>query len=176
MEKAICKKCGSMFERPIKGYKKTYCSRSCANSRIMTDESNAKRRESVKRHWASLSIEEAKNVSDKRRQLMLPIVEKRLNQYQNWFMKADWEDLKLITKRRRVLLEQCGKCLICHCDEWMGNPITLELDHIDGNNKNNSRENLRFLCPNCHSQTDTWRGRNNTGNRNSNFKHGLNCK
>jgi len=36
----------------------------------------------------------------------------------------------------------------------------LELDHIDGNNKNNTLKNLRWLCPNCHSMTSTWRGRN----------------
>ena len=36
----------------------------------------------------------------------------------------------------------------------------LELEHKDGNNKNNSRENLEALCPNCHSQTEFWRGRN----------------
>jgi hypothetical protein len=46
----------------------------------------------------------------------------------------------------------------------MGNPIVLEIDHIDGNNQNHSLDNLRYLCPNCHSQTSTWRGRNkNTG-------------
>ena len=42
----------------------------------------------------------------------------------------------------------------------MGSPITLELDHKDGNNENNARENLEALCPNCHSTTETWRGRN----------------
>jgi hypothetical protein len=42
----------------------------------------------------------------------------------------------------------------------MNEPLTLEVDHIDGDNKNNVRDNLRALCPNCHSQTDTWRGTN----------------
>lgn len=41
-----------------------------------------------------------------------------------------------------------------------GEPLTLQLDHIDGDNTNNLQENLRILCPNCHSQTDTWSGRN----------------
>lgn len=43
---------------------------------------------------------------------------------------------------------------------WNGKLLNLHLDHIDGDNKNNSLENLRFLCPNCHSQTDTYKGRN----------------
>ena len=56
--------------------------------------------------------------------------------------------------------EQNHSCLTCGISEWQGKKITLELDHIDGNSSNNVRDNLRLLCPNCHSQTDTWRGRN----------------
>lgn len=53
------------------------------------------------------------------------------------------------------------KCMKENCGltEWLGEKITLELDHIDGNRKNNNLTNLRLLCPNCHSQTKTWRGR-----------------
>ena len=52
------------------------------------------------------------------------------------------------------------KCCICNNIEWMGKPIPLELDHINGNNRDNRRENLRFICLNCHAQTHTFRGRN----------------
>lgn len=45
----------------------------------------------------------------------------------------------------------------------MGQKIALELDHINGNNRDNRIENLRILCPNCHAMTDTWRGRNKNG-------------
>ena len=48
------------------------------------------------------------------------------------------------------------KCEHCGCDGiWQGKPIMLQLDHKDGDNQNNTLENLRFLCPNCHSQTET---------------------
>ena len=53
-----------------------------------------------------------------------------------------------------------NKCVGCNLNEWQGKPIGLEVDHIDGNYKNNNIDNLRTLCPNCHSQTDTYGSRN----------------
>jgi hypothetical protein len=52
------------------------------------------------------------------------------------------------------------KCEICGISEWLNKPISLELDHINGNNMDHRLENLRILCPNCHSQTSTHKGRN----------------
>jgi len=52
------------------------------------------------------------------------------------------------------------KCNTCGLTEWLGNPIPLELEHIDGNNSNHLLKNLELLCPNCHSLTSTYRGRN----------------
>lgn len=52
------------------------------------------------------------------------------------------------------------KCAICGCVEWQGKTLSLELDHINGINNDNRLENLRFLCPNCHSQTTTYGSRN----------------
>jgi len=52
---------------------------------------------------------------------------------------------------------QCG---LCGIEDWQGKPLVMQLDHIDGNNKDNSLKNLRLLCPNCHAQTDTFGTRN----------------
>ena len=57
------------------------------------------------------------------------------------------------------------KCAICGCTEWQGKTLSLELDHINGVNNDNRLENLRFLCPNCHSQTSTYGSRNQQLNR-----------
>ena len=52
------------------------------------------------------------------------------------------------------------KCACCRINEWLGQPISLQLDHINGNNRDHRIENLRFLCPNCHAQTETYAGKN----------------
>lgn len=57
------------------------------------------------------------------------------------------------------------KCECCGNFEWLGKPIQLEVHHIDGDNTNNKIENLQLLCPNCHSMTENWTGRNNIGPR-----------
>ena len=89
--------------------------------------------------YAKLSLEE-----------LLQLVEnKRANSYRR----------RLI--RRAMIKTGIEKlCAICGNSQWFGKKLPLDLDHIDGNPKNNTIDNLRLLCPNCHSITPTWRGRN----------------
>lgn len=71
-----------------------------------------------------------------------------------------FEKIKPTYRKEKILREQLGRCNKCGLDKWLGEKITLELEHKDGNHSNNSRDNLELLCPNCHAMTDTWRGRN----------------
>ena len=71
-----------------------------------------------------------------------------------------FDELPISLKRKSIIEEVGGKCEKCFNSIWIDQPIALELDHIDGNADNNKRENLRILCPNCHAQTETYRGKN----------------
>ena len=64
--------------------------------------------------------------------------------------------------KNRLLKEKFFKhvCSNCALSEWLDKPIPLELDHINGDNKDNTLSNLRLLCPNCHALTPTYRSRN----------------
>ncbi len=55
-----------------------------------------------------------------------------------------------------VFEQQGNKCGICGITEWNGKEIKFQADHIDGNPANNLPNNLQMICPNCHTQTDTW--------------------
>lgn len=62
---------------------------------------------------------------------------------------------------RNLLIDVFGlKCNCCGLTSWNGKSLTLEVNHKDGNAANNVLENLEFLCPNCHSQTETYKARN----------------
>lgn len=72
--------------------------------------------------------------------------------------KISQSTIKRGLKFHNLLEYKCSECPIV--DEYNGKPITLQLDHINGINNDNRIENLRWICPNCHSQSDTFAGRN----------------
>lgn len=63
-----------------------------------------------------------------------------------------------------------NQCALCHNPpQWQGKPLTLRLDHINGIHNDNRLENLRWLCPNCDSQLDTYCGRNQKDKKIKNY-------
>lgn len=81
-------------------------------------------------------------------------IPKRIVKLENYATRA--------SVRKRILKEglleyECNECSI---KDYNGKPLSLELDHINGNGHDHRLENLRWLCPNCHSQTKTFRGKN----------------
>lgn len=65
-------------------------------------------------------------------------------------------------KKQRLLKEFGHRCWSCGLENWCGKLIPLEMDHVNGNADDSSKENLRILCRNCHGLTDTfsWKNRN----------------
>ena len=66
------------------------------------------------------------------------------------------------TRRRYLLRTRPHQCqgTGCGITTWLGQPVPLEMDHTDGDSDNNTEENLRLLCPNCHALTPTHKGKN----------------
>jgi len=75
---------------------------------------------------------------------------------QEYYKTLSFEDKPDPERRRIILREQNEKCLLCGIIDWNGKSLVLHLDHINGDQNYNVRENLRFICPNCHSQTETY--------------------
>jgi 5-methylcytosine-specific restriction endonuclease McrA len=156
-----CKFC----EIVIQDEKLTFCNQSCS-----AKYNNAKRKE---RGWTH-SPETIKLLRDSGRRTgrkQWKNTSLDANTLVKWkeSLRAGWkkkyesktfDELSIWQKRKRVIEEQSGACADCGLSKWKSIPINLEMDHKDGNTDNNSRENLWALCPNCHSTTETWRGRN----------------
>lgn len=143
-----------------------FCSRSCANSKNRSKEVREKISKSVK------NSEKFKNAIKKTQENNKinyeNIKKKREENWRKKILEEDYENLSFQRLRKRVIYEQEEKCNKCNLNEWMGEKISLELEHKDGNNNNNERNNLEALCPNCHSLTKSWRGRNaKKNNRNT---------
>jgi hypothetical protein len=69
---------------------------------------------------------------------------------------------------RKYLAEARGyECEVCSVSDWQGKPITLHVDHINGDPSNDHPDNLRLICPNCHSQTKFLGGANKGRGRGS---------
>ena len=94
----------------------------------------------------------SKPITDDRKFSLSDILEGKYPQYPTGKLKK-----RLIEENLRQNI-----CSSCNISEWNGKDIVMHLDHIDGNRYNHRLQNLRMLCPNCHSQTDTYCGKNKT--------------
>ena len=82
-------------------------------------------------------------------------IKKRITSIEEYATRAS---VKNVILKENLIKYECSGCGLG--DEWNGRKISLHLDHINGVSGDHRLENLRFLCPNCHSQTKNYAGRN----------------
>lgn len=160
----ICEKCGNPHDGSYGSGR--FCSVACKNSHtslIKREETNQKVSATMQRLYAE-GIIVIPTQTPEYVEKATAAIRKRARRI---FDETSWESLTRAGKIKRVLEEQEGRCQRCGINDWMETPIRFELHHLDGNSKNNSRENCVLYCPNCHSQTPNFRGKNK-GSRNRN--------
>lgn len=168
----ICQTCGKEHDGTFGSGK--FCSRACANSRQFSVETrkikSERQKEVIEKFGVSKEFEQysghtfskedrAKGLSKAREAIQQKL---RAWQDETLLNGALWVEVspRWSTLRKR-LIEEVGHCEICGQPPiWNGKPLSLQLDHIDGDLDNNKRSNLRVVCLHCHSQTPFYGSKN----------------
>jgi len=136
-EEVFCKACGKSLGTNWKAHRRTYCSRKCSLT-------------ATRPYWGentgpSGPFQKSRDWQDKILLEGAPYSE----------VKTRWTSL------RRRLIDEVGHCEVCgQPPVWNGKPLSLQVDHIDGDLDNNKRKNLRVICIHCHSQTPHYGSKN----------------
>lgn len=150
-----CEKCESYHDGSFGSGR--FCSRKCACSKTHSKETKQKISNGVKLAHIEGRVSPRECFSEER---WNEILEKRKESCNQKLLNENFSDLSYDRLRKRILLEQNNCCNRCKMDTWLNEPIPLEVEHKNGDHSDNRRENVEALCPNCHSLTSTWRGRN----------------
>lgn len=174
---SLCGFCGKPLE--YKRRNESFCSHSC--SAIVNNKKRAK---------SKIAVEKKKKAVEKKKEIMPTKTNfclqcgKKIPTWQKYCSHSCatkrksiliiesktvlFENGELTDEQARVFFRKTTEnkiCSICGCSEWMGSPMPLVVDHIDGNHNNNFPENLRFVCCNCDAQLDTYKSKNKGNGR-----------
>ncbi len=177
----ICESCSREFfedwRRDIHLVRKQpiprFCSKSCAHRRIQTtrmNEARSQKLRGIKKSEAShiLTPEESARGRANGRMKRQAFVEarriRRIHVIENILENGgSRQQIKgFLTIFRQIVIEKlgnvCGECGIG--PEWNGKPLSFQVHHKDGDVNHNKLKDLKILCPNCHTQTETWGSKN----------------
>jgi len=169
MSKKNCQYCGTEYYiKPSYYTKSKFCSRRCHDKgKTYSDGRNRVNKEKIielrlKQRLSNVDIAHQLDMSYStvaRYVKGYPLTEKERRKINADKQKRKkLEDCESTESRKKLLIEKRGYyCEKCKIYKWNEKRIVLELNHIDGNKENNKKNNLELLCPNCHSQTPTWR-------------------
>lgn len=130
-----CPKCNATHQKPG-----TFCSRKCANSREKSGPPRIPRQcKKCGETFIAPDNSRASKMCDKHREAV--------------GRRRTWEQVSLGTKKARLIRERGHRCEVCKLSHWLGKLLILELHHINATYRDDSKENLQLLCPNCHSLT-----------------------
>ena len=137
-----CEVCGTIFRTVPTSSKQKCCSRKCS------DFLRKKERIVYKCAYCGVDMSVIKTSGRKYCSTgckIAALAQQRKNRYKNKRLYGKWRDSKEL---KQWLIERHGKCQSCGWDKEIN---VLEMHHIDRNRRNNTEENVRLLCPNCHS-------------------------
>jgi len=179
--KTNCKNCGKEIERKFSQYKLSknhFCSHSCSASyNNLGVAHNKPKKKNDKCVYCNNDIKRGKkfcNTSCQRRYRWnekVKIIEET--------QEVKISKIESVNRRyaKKYLIEKRGhKCSICNNTDWLGEPIPLVIDHIDGNSENNELSNFRLVCGNCNMKLPTFAGKNRGNGRKHRRKRYLDGK
>lgn len=152
----ICKKEFQRFPSQVLNPEKVCCSTKCYGERQSIEKTAEKNANYKNGNWVRECKCECGRLKDSRSKLCAKCARKSFPKKK--VHRRNNNSIRKLVLEAGLIEYGCAKCNIG--PEWMGEELTLQLDHINGDCNDDRLENLRFLCPNCHSQTPTWGTRN----------------
>lgn len=157
----LCKCCSKTLTLEQVSNKSIYCSRSC--SAKINNSKRVRKNIELTCLYCNKKYKTSKNSTGKYCSTQCSASYRKNQKIKDWLNGKHTPSCSAIRRYLKELKEY--KCEICNLSVWNNLPIPLEVDHKDGNHKNNQLDNLRLLCPNCHAQTPTYKAKNKGNGR-----------